>query len=249
MLFKVEEVRAKLPGRQIDWYETVGSTMTLASELAREGAPHGTIVGAEEQTAGIGRMGRSWDSQAGAGLYVSLILRPNLPAESIPLVMLALGLATKESMEGLAGLKLDLRWPNDILIREKKCAGMLAQWEAGAILAGIGNNVGQTRFPEGLDTPATSLRLEGAKVRREELLAELAPAIDRFITVGTRSPEEVVRRVLHESTYVSGRRVRVEQPDRTLVGVTCGLDASGFLKIREDDGRETTIFAGGVRPA
>jgi BirA family biotin operon repressor/biotin-[acetyl-CoA-carboxylase] ligase len=249
MSFHAEEVRSKLPARRVEWYPVVGSTMTVAAELAREGCPSGTVVGADEQTAGIGRLGRSWNSQPDAGLYVSLVLRVSLAAESIPLVMLALGLAAKEAIEALTDLHPDLRWPNDLLIEERKCAGILSQWEGSAIIAGIGINVNQSAFPEGLDTPATSLRLCGERVRREDLLIELVNAVDPSIDVLHRHPAEILRRFTAASSYANGRRVRVEQQGRTLEGVTCGLDPSGFLILREESGARTTILAGGVRPA
>ncbi len=222
--------------------------MTFAADLARAGAPTGTVVGADEQTAGVGRLGRTWNSPADTGLYVSVILRLPLPGSAIPLVMLALGLAAKQAIEALTSLAVDLRWPNDVLVDSQKCAGILAHWEGDAIIAGIGINVSQTEFPPGLDTPATSLLLRGARVKREELLVELLEDIDSFMEVLSRHTDEILRRFVASSSYAKGRRVRVNQEGRTLEGVTCGLDASGFLLLREDSGAQTTILAGGVRP-
>lgn len=228
----------EIPGRRIEWYESLDSTMTVAAELARAGCEHGTVVVADEQTAGVGRHGRSWHSEPGTGLYVSIVLR--LP-QAQPAVTLALGLATREAIAETTGLNPDLRWPNDVMLGGRKCAGILAQMENAAIIAGIGINIGQTRFPEGLD--ATSLLLEGAATTREEVLVTLVEAIDRYCG---REPEEIRRMFEAASSYARGRRVRVEQG--AFEGVTQGLDASGFLIVRQDDGRETTILAGGVRP-
>jgi BirA family biotin operon repressor/biotin-[acetyl-CoA-carboxylase] ligase len=162
--------------------------------------------------------------------------------------MLALGLAAKQGIEALTSLAVDLRWPNDVLVDGQKCAGILAHWESEAIIAGIGINVSQTEFPEGLDTPATSLLLRGARVKREDLLVELLEAIDSFMDVLSHHTDEILRRFAEASSYAQGRRVRVNQEGRTLEGVTCGLDASGFLLLREDSGAQTTILAGGIRP-
>src|SRR5947209_2501262 len=119
--------RRRLPDNRIEWFDRIPSTMLAASELDREGCASGTIVGAEEQTVGMGRHGRSWHSEAGSGLYVSIVLRLNLPGDQAPLVMLALGLATRDAIVRSSGtLHPDLRWPNDILLNERKCAGMLA---------------------------------------------------------------------------------------------------------------------------
>lgn len=201
---------------------------------ARRDMQPGRIVGAEEQTAGMGRHGRKWISPEGAGLYVSMVLT----AKPVPVIMLALGLATREAIGGGS----DLRWPNDVLLNVKKCAGVLAQLEGDTIIAGIGINVSQTEFPADLETPATSLLLEGVKVAREDLLVALVGAVDRYTRL---SSDEILRQFTNVSSYVFGKRVRVEAGPE---GVTCGLDPAGFLRVREDNGTETTILAGGVRP-
>lgn len=208
---------------------------------ARTALEPGRIVVAEEQTEGAGRQGRAWHSVAGKGLYVSMVL----PARAAPLVMLALGLAVREAIDRVAGLEADLRWPNDVLIGGRKCSGILAHAEGEAVIAGIGINVAQTEFPEGLETPATSLLLEGVLVTREDLLVALVGAVDRNCSL---APQQVLDRFARASSYVTGRRVRVDGPGRNLEGVTCGLDPAGFLRLREDNGTETTILAGGVRP-
>jgi BirA family biotin operon repressor/biotin-[acetyl-CoA-carboxylase] ligase len=214
---------------KIEWFPTLDSTML---EARRNPAP-GRVIVADEQTAGMGRHGRAWHSPPGEGLYVSIVLliRP------APIVTLALGLAVRD----VIGAQADLRWPNDVLLGGRKCAGILAQAEGDSVIAGIGINVSQTSFPEGLDTPATSLALEGIHVTREDLLAKLLPAVDHFVAL---PQEEILRRFERASSYAVGRRVRAGDRE----GVTCGLDASGFLRLREDNGTETMVLAGGVRP-
>lgn len=202
---------------------------------ARRDMQRGRIVGAEEQTAGMGRHGRKWISPAGDGLYVSMVLA----ARPVPIVMLSLGLATRQAI-GCG----DIRWPNDVLVNGKKCAGVLAQLEGETVIAGIGINVSQTEFPEDLETPATSLLLEGVRVSREDLLVALVEAVDRHTRLNS---DDILRQFTDASSYVSGKKVRVEAGVTCLEGVTCGLDPSGFLRVREDNGTETTILAGGVR--
>jgi BirA family biotin operon repressor/biotin-[acetyl-CoA-carboxylase] ligase len=231
--FNVDSVRPRLAGRRIDWFESLDSTMI---EARRDLQP-GRIVGADEQTAGIGRHGRKWISPAGSGLYVSMVLA----AKPVPVIMLALGLATRDAIASRA----DLRWPNDVLLSGKKCAGVLAQLEGETIVAGIGINVSQTEFPDDLETPATSLLLEGLTVSREDLLMTLVESVDRYTRL---SPDEILRQFTNASSWVIGKRVRIESGVTCLEGVTCGLDPAGFLRLREDNGTETTIFAGGVRP-
>jgi len=131
-----------------------------------------------------------------------------------------------------------------------KCAGILAHWEGDAIIAGIGINVSQTEFPEGLDTPATSLLLRGARPQnvKTSWWSSSNPLIALWKSLrATRM--KFCAALWRHPTYARGRRVRVTQEGRTLEGVTCGLDASGFLLLREDNGAQTTILAGGVRPA
>jgi BirA family biotin operon repressor/biotin-[acetyl-CoA-carboxylase] ligase len=208
---------------------------------ARAPLEPGRIVIADEQTEGIGRHGRQWHSPSGQGLYVSIVLA----LEPAPLVTLSLGLAVREAIDAVTGLDADLRWPNDILIGGRKCSGILAQVESRAVIAGIGINVAQTEFPDGLETPATSLLLEGVLAKREDILVALIHAVERN---GALTRHQVLDAFARASSYVSGKRVRVADSGRAVEGVTCGLDPAGFLRLREDNGTEMTILAGGVRP-
>ncbi len=158
-MLNLTHIHQHLPGRPVHWFPTTDSTMLRAAELARQGSPHGTIVGADEQTAGVGRHGKVWHSAPGQGLWISIILRLGLPADRLPLVMLALGLAARDAIQATTSLTPDLRWPNDVLINKKKAAGIIAQLESthsenDAIIAGIGINVSQREFPPNLETPA-----------------------------------------------------------------------------------------------
>lgn len=257
MGFDLPKVRQRSTSRHIEWFPTVDSTMTVASRLAREGCASGSVVGADEQTAGMGRNGHSWHSEADAGLYVSLVLR--LPARApekvetrrLPIMMLALGLAARDAIAKTAGLAADLRWPNDVLIGGRKCAGILAQMEGDAIVAGIGINVNHTRFPADIGQTATSLKLAGARtVSREDLLIALLEAVDEFSKVLLQDgAEKILDLFVRASSYAQGRRVRAEQAGAVIEGVTCGLDRWGFLRVIQDNGKETKILAGGVRPA
>lgn len=247
----LNQVRARLPDRRIDWFGSVNSTMTIAAQLARDGCASGTIVGAEGQLAGVGRHGHVWHSEVGAGLYLSMVLRLPLAARGMPAAMLALGLGVQEAVAQATQLAPDLRWPNDVLVNGRKCAGILAQVEGEAIVAGIGINVRQAMFPAAISEVATSLRIEGAAdLRREDLLIALVEAVERCCKILTeQGPRAIFEMFTRSSTYASGRRVRVDLKEQIIEGVTCGLDESGFLIVREDNGKETTILAGGVRPA
>jgi BirA family biotin operon repressor/biotin-[acetyl-CoA-carboxylase] ligase len=245
-----EWLRSQLPERRIEWHNTIGSTMTEASRLASMGAASGTVVGAEEQTAGRGRHGRSWHSEPGSGLYVSIILRRRFNPATLPVVTLALGLAVREAILSATDLACDLRWPNDVLIESKKCAGILTQLESSAIIAGIGINVNHSMFPLELTNIATSLRIASSRVHsREQLLLQLLASVDQYCDLlekHGRGP--VIEMFARTSSYVSGRRVCVDQDGSLLRGTTAGLNDSGFLILRGDDGANNVIVAGGVRP-
>jgi BirA family biotin operon repressor/biotin-[acetyl-CoA-carboxylase] ligase len=252
MPFDLAAVRAALIDRDIQWHDSLPTTMTEAAQLAAAGAPSGTVIGTDEQTAGQGRFGRLWHSETGTGLYFSLILRLALAANNLPLVPLALGLAVREAILDTTGIVTDLRWPNDLLIADRKTAGILTQMESGAIVAGIGINVNQAELPPDIAGIATSLRLASGRMHsREQVLIRLLPAIDEWCGVLAREGRVPILRVFTESSsYVTGRRVIVEISEgETLTGTTAGLTADGFLKVRDDRGKEHTIIAGGVRPA
>src|SRR5689334_3676095 len=125
--------------------------MIDAAAFAARGEPHGTVVVAERQTAGIGRHGHSWHSEASGGLYLSIILRLRLVPSDMPALTMALGLAVQEAVNDYAGISADLRWPNDVMLNERKLAGIMVQASPeGALIAGMGVNVNQKTFPDEL---------------------------------------------------------------------------------------------------
>jgi BirA family biotin operon repressor/biotin-[acetyl-CoA-carboxylase] ligase len=250
MPFDIGRVKASFPDRRIDWYPSIGSTMTEASRLAASACASGTVVGADEQTAGIGRYGRTWHSEPDCGVYVSTVLRYPFSPDSLPVVTLALGLATTEAILKTTDLACDLRWPNDVLIQSKKCAGILTQLEGSAIIAGIGINVNHSTFPPELSGIATSLRIGSGRTHsRERLLVELINSVESFCSLlqkEGRAP--ILAMFARASSFVHGRKVSVDQGDAVLRGTTAGLTESGFLILQSDDGKPNVIVAGGVRP-
>lgn len=250
MVFDLERLRGQLPDRRVEWHAVLDSTMTEASRLAASGATSGTVVGAEQQTSGRGRHGRAWHSEPGSGLYISIILRYQFTPATLPVVTLALGLAVSDAILEATGLACDLRWPNDVLLQSKKCAGILTQLEGSAIIAGIGINVNHSSFPEELSGIATSLSISSGRIHsRESLLLELLPKIARYCgLLEQEGREPILEMFSRASSYVTGRRVCVDQEGSMLRGTTIGLAGSGFLMLRGDDGRHHTIVAGGVRP-
>ena len=230
-------LRREFPDRRIDYYRSIDSTMRVAAALEL-----GEVVLADEQTAGLGRHGHTWHSEAGSGIYCSLIVAP------APVLTLALGLAAVDAIAKSIGIACDLRWPNDVMLGSRKLAGILVQLVDGAAISGIGINVGHRRFPPELENEATSLALAWTGSQplpsREEILLALVRAVDEFTS---QDAPTILRLFTHASSYASGRRVVVNLPDGTIAGTTCGLDDAGFLRVRKDDGTVTLILAGGVR--
>jgi BirA family biotin operon repressor/biotin-[acetyl-CoA-carboxylase] ligase len=245
------------------------STNTDAVAAARAGAPHGSIFLADEQLAGRGRGDHEWLSPAGEGLYVSVLLRPPMPARRLMLLPLAAGLAAADAIRAASGLVADLRWPNDLLIGSSKVGGILVESKtvAGKVafaVVGIGINVHQRGFADELPTLATSLDLEagvpgdrssspgckaGHRVSRQDLLVSLLESLERE-ALGLLDPaaaKVIPRRVEEASTWVRGRQVQVHGP-QACTGVTVGLDERGFLLVRTDAGL-VTVQTGGIRAA
>lgn len=243
-------IAARVPEWKVEWYLTLDSTQLEAQRLAAHGAPHRTVILAQEQTAGMGRLGRAWHSEAGNGLYLSLILRLDLPTAQLPAFTVALGLAVKKAIEQVTEVACDLRWPNDVLVNDRKLCGILTQFVDHTVIAGIGINVSHEEFPPEIAATATSLRIEGAGTfSREDLFVSLLNAVDEYATRYARGEREgILFEFAEQSSYAVGRRVRVEQEGRDIRGYTDGLDENGFLYVRQDDDTRVTILAGGVRP-
>jgi BirA family biotin operon repressor/biotin-[acetyl-CoA-carboxylase] ligase len=243
---------------------SVGSTNMLALEAAQLGAPHGGVWVADEQTAGRGRSDHRWHSPAGEGLYVSVLLRPQMAIADALWLSLATALAVQAAIATVTRLAPDIRWPNDILIGSKKCSGILvetssvvSQPDAPAMLRyaviGVGVNVNQPGFPEELETIATSLRREsGGRWKREPILIEFLRALDKEIACleaelsGASIEAGLMERFAASSSWVRGKHVSVNEA-RGYTGVTDGLDARGFLRVVGDDGMLHTVLSGGVR--
>ncbi len=213
------------------------STMKDAAALAAKGEPHGTAVIADVQTAGIGRQGHQWHSEDKGGLYLSIVLRREIE----PALTLALGLAVQRALYDVAEISTDLRWPNDVLLNNRKLAGILAQSTEGAVIAGIGLNVNQSEFPPDLAEIATSLKIETGREFSKDALGERIIAESLRYTALTK--KEILQRFEENSTWPKGKSVIV---DNQIQGITAGLDENGFLRVQTAEKLET-IMAGGVR--
>ena len=258
-MFDLAALEAALAGTvfagKLHFSPVTDSTNIDALEAARADTPHGSVYLADEQLAGRGRGDHEWRSPAGDGLYVSVLLRPLLPARRLPLLPLAAGLAAADAIRAASGLAVDLRWPNDLLIGSRKVGGILVEsktvgGKVAFAVVGVGINIHQRGFATGLPTPATSLDLEaGRYIHRQDLLVSLLESLERE-ALGLLDPaaaRAVPRRVEETSTWVRGRQVQVHGP-QACTGVTAGLDERGFLLVRTDAGL-VTVRTGGIRAA
>lgn len=248
-------LRGTIFAGKLHYSPVTGSTNTDALKAARADAPHGSVYFADEQQSGRGRGNHGWESAAGEGLYVSVLLRPIVAAAHLAMVPLAAGLAAAQAIGRVSGLNVDLRWPNDLLIDERKAGGILVESktdsdEVSFVVIGIGINVHQRAFDRELSTVATSLDLEsGRRISRQTLLDALLKSLEHE-TSGLHDPAVVAAipaRVALISTWLWNRRVEVHGPQACL-GVTAGLDQHGFLLVRTDAG-VITVQTGGIRPA
>jgi BirA family biotin operon repressor/biotin-[acetyl-CoA-carboxylase] ligase len=242
---------------KLQHFASVSSTNTLLLEAAADSAPEGTVYIADEQIAGRGRGGHAWHSAPGEGLYVSALAHPALLLRDSLWLSLATGVAAHRAIQDTSGIAVDIRWPNDLLLGNRKLGGILVETSAASgpdaalhyAVIGIGINVSHASFPVELSALATSLRVATEEeVSRQPLLVSLLRGLDHELTLLETSSANLLQRFSVLSTWVRGKRVHVpEQGGYT--GRTAGLDERGFLLVDSDDGMRRTVLSGGVREA
>lgn len=238
-------------GRALHCFAEIDSTNTTLRELAAGGAAHGTVVIADAQRRGRGRLGRSWASPAGTNLYLSALLRTALPAERLAQLSLLAGVAVCEAVE--AWCPAAIKWPNDVLIEGRKVAGILAEMDGAgaerAIIVGIGVNVNAEAddFPAELRDKASSLRLAtGAPIDRALFAARLLNHLEaRYDQLG-RDGFAPIAAAWRERAPLIGRHIRVQEPGELVEGTVIDLADDGALRLRLADGREHRVLAGDV---
>lgn len=240
---------------KVHFFPTIHSTNVLAMREAEEGAPEGNIYLADEQTAGKGRGAHGWNSASGAGLYVSILLRPQVAPADILWLSLAAGLAVRDAVRKVTSLEADIRWPNDLLFGRKKFCGILTELNAEVTrvrhaVVGIGINVHQESFPGELNALASSLRIEtGRSWARQDLLIALLQSLyceaQALREDTANAAASIVKRLEGASSWIRGKQVQVDEGGG-YSGLTAGLDARGFLQVRTPNGMRT-VHSGGVR--
>jgi BirA family biotin operon repressor/biotin-[acetyl-CoA-carboxylase] ligase len=239
-------------GRGVDvrWFPRVSSTMDVVAAWADQGAPHGLVVGADEQTAGRGRRGHGWSSPPGAGLYFSMLARPRRPTA---LVTLAAGVAVRRGIERVSGLAAELEWPNDLMAGSRKLAGILSEAvhvgvPETAVVIGVGINLAPGAHPPTVTTRATSIAEEGggAVDRGLVLAAVIEELIDVLASLDRGRRDDILREWRLFAPRALGSTVEWDTAIGVAHGVTAGVDDEGALLVDAAHGRDR-IVGGDVR--
>lgn len=249
----VPNLRTKELGRKIDVFKTIDSTNNFAKSLAQLGAAHGTTIVAEVQTQGRGRMGNSFYSPLGMGVYMSVIIRPKLSVEHSLLITSCAAVAVAEAIENVAGLDCKIKWVNDIYSGSKKLCGILTEAsvnvEQGGLeyaVVGIGLNVQNVTFPKNLTEIATSIALERGEnnVSRSVVAAEILNCLEKRIE--TMKDADFIEEYRKRSNII-GKRIEVTHNEKTTAMTCLGIDSLGKLLVKLDDGEEKALTSGTVR--
>jgi BirA family biotin operon repressor/biotin-[acetyl-CoA-carboxylase] ligase len=242
-------LRTERFGRTLHLYDQIESTNTTALALAEQGEPEGTVILADSQTQGRGRMGRRWISPPDVNLYLSIILRPDGDPQPVGLWSLAAAVAVARTIEQTTTLPARLKWPNDILVRNKKVSGLLLEsaiqnGRLKHLVLGIGLNVNLDcrLLPESLRASVSSLREErGREVDRIELLQRLLEQLEnQYRSFRTEPPQKVLEAYTALSETL-GQTVTVQAPDREWTGTVMGLTPEGALILRKNNQAEVTL--------
>lgn len=234
-------------------FDSLASTNTEAARQAERGAAEGLCIVAREQRAGRGRLGRAWSSPLDAGLYFSIVLRPRLEAPMWPLVTFAAALAVRDAIEAVTGAAADIKWPNDLMLSERKVSGILAERidtaTGAACILGIGINLTDKAFPTELSALAISLEAATDCITDgESLLAELVGAFDEHYTAlhATGGGLQTLDEWTKYSSYANEKTVRVALGQEIFEGITRGLEPDGALRVETFGGTIRRVRAGDV---
>lgn len=241
-------------GRHIHYYETCPSTQFIAHDEEQNGALDGTVVIAEEQTAGRGRMARPWSSVAGQGVWMSIITRPTLTPQQAPQMTLVAAVAVTRAIEELTGIEATIKWPNDILIDGKKVTGILTELQADpdqvkAVILGIGMNVNQDPedFPEELQSIATSLKIiTGKPIDRAQLIAKIFSFLEVYTTMYEKHGFGPIKLLWEGYSNTTGKRIRAVMLNETITGTAIGISDEGVLELKLDDGSIRGIYSADI---
>ncbi|MBD7936091.1 MULTISPECIES: biotin--[acetyl-CoA-carboxylase] ligase [Cytobacillus] len=247
-------LKTNILGSHIHYEETVDSTQKVAHQLATDGASEGTIVVAEEQISGRGRMDRKWISPKYTGVWMSIILRPQLPPHRAPQLTLIAAVAVVQAIEEVTGLTAEIKWPNDVLINGKKITGILTEMQADAdrivsIIMGIGINVNQKLddYPKEIQSIATSLSIEKKEeISRAQIIQSLLFKLEKLYQLYLQHGFQPIR-ILWESYAISiGKRIKARTLSGTITGKAIGITDEGILLLEDEAGVQHQIYSADI---
>lgn len=251
-------MKTRWAGRNILYYDVTDSTNLRIKQAGDEGAPHGTLAVADRQTAGRGRRGRTWESPAGSSIYMSILLRPEIAPNKASMLTLVMALSVVEGIRECVGSGEDIpgiqiKWPNDIIINGKKLAGILTEMSSqidyiNHVTVGVGINVNMTEFPEEIADTATSLRLEcGHTVKRASLIAAVMERLEENYEIFLETEDLSGLLGRYSALLVNrDRDVLIIGQKEKYQAHAIGIDNTGELIVRREDGTLEKIYAGEV---
>lgn len=238
-------------GKQIEYYEEIDSTNTRAKEWSKNGAIEGSLVIAEKQTQGKGRMGKAWESPKQEGIWMSFILKPQITADKIPQITIIAGLAMCKAIREVTHLEAGIKWPNDLVVNNKKVCGILCEMVKGyedlSVIVGVGVNVNSKKFPDDLPY-ASSLYLEGNTIyKRETIIKCFLEHFEKeyLIYSETLSLEKMI--LDYKNCCINlNKQVRILEGKKEFIGIVRDIDTEARLIVEKEDSSKQTILSGEV---
>ena len=246
-------LQTKWAGREVIFLKETGSTNVEAKKLAEQGLKHGTLVVADYQSGGKGRRGRSWHSPKGTSIAMSFILKPDMEAEYASMLTLVQAMAIAKAIEEVCGLETKIKWPNDVLVNEKKVCGILTEMnlemmEISSIIIGMGINVNQESFPADISEIATSLKIEKKRtLSRIDIIERVCELFEEYYEMFMQTKDLTEFLEEYNAHLISkGRKVKVLDPKGEFIAETLGINAKGELVVKNSQEEIINVYAGEV---
>lgn len=239
-------------GKELVCYPETDSTNIRIKHLGDEGAPHGTLAVADRQTAGRGRRGRAWESPGGSCIYMSILLRPDLAPEKAPMLTLVMACSAAEGIMDCADVKVQIKWPNDIIVNGKKLAGILTEMSTQVdyinhVTIGVGINVNLQRFPGEIQNATSLLSETGTRIKRAPVIAAVMKHFEENYKIFMQTEDMSGLMEKYSSLLVNqGREVLILEKDAEYKAYAEGINQKGELVVRREDGTAENICAGEV---
>ncbi len=247
-------LKTAIIGKAVEVHESLPSTQKTAHIRSNEGAEEGTVVAADKQTAGRGRLNRSWDSIAGKGIWMSIILRPDIPPRQAPQLTLLAAAAVRKGIQKATGITCDIKWPNDLLVDGRKVAGILTELQADpdrvqAVIIGIGINVNHGRgdFPAELQEKAGSLAAEGeVQFNRNRVIARILEELESLYFLFLKEGFAPVKKAWEEGAVSIGRKITATTVTDAITGYAVGITGDGVLLLKDEEGTIHQIYSADI---